>query len=237
MSNDRIERIRQAEAFSHREAYQNLKLYEAGSWLSRPVKAIFDLIPYFEKYNSFRGLDLGCGVGRNCIPVLKALSDIKSTMDCVDILPVAIEKLGENAAEYGVSSGVNGILCAADRYQIPENSYDLILGIAILEHLDSPETLKRKLAEIRKGLRPDGIACFVINTSIEEHDCISGAPLDVQFEIALTAEEMKQNLNEAFSGFEVLKCSVTHYQYDTYREAGMVRLDTDVLTYAVRKRN
>ena len=48
---------------------------------------------------------------------------------------------------------------------------------------------------------------------------------------------MEQIFDEVFSGFDVLKHSVIHYQYDTYRESGTVVLDTDVLTFAVRKRN
>lgn len=237
MKNERLQRIRQAEAYSHTEAYRKLRLFEAGSWLSKPVKAVVDLLPYFEDYSHFRGLDLGCGIGRNCIPVLRALSQSACTMDCVDILPLAIDKLMENAAEYGVENAVNGIICSADRYEITRDSYDLILGASVLEHLDSAATLEGKLREIRDGLRRSGIACFVINTSIQEHDCVTGKALPAQFEINLSTREMKNKLKNAFGDMEILKCSVVHYQYDTYRESGTVRLDTDVLTYAVRKRN
>lgn len=236
MCDERIERIRRAEAYSHREAYEKLRLFEPGSWLSRPVKTVMELMPCFAGYERFRGLDLGCGVGRNCIPVLQALSAPDRSMDCVDILPLAIGALQKNAVQYGVENSIRGIVCPADRYEIPKDSYDLILGIAILEHLDSLETLERKLGEIRDGLAPGGIACFVINTSIEEHDSRTGKALDVQFEINLSSREMEAKLREAFFGMETRKCSVVHYQYDTYREVGTVRLDTDVLTYAVRKR-
>lgn len=128
-------------------------------------------------------------------------------------------------------------MCAADRFDINEDHYDLILGLSVLEHMDSIETLKSKLDQIRVGLRRGGIACFVINTSIAEHHRVTGLALDVQFEINLAAEEMRSMLNTAFSGMELLKNTLIHYQYDTYRESGIVRLDTDVLTYAVRKRN
>lgn len=237
MCDERIERIRRAEAYSHREAYEKLRLFEPGSWLSKPVKTVVDLMPFFEGYECFRGLDLGCGVGRNCIPVLQAISAPDRAVDCVDILPMAIGELQKNAAQYGVEDSVRGIVCPVDRYEIPKDSYDLILGIAILEHLDSLETMERKLGEIRDGLRPGGIACFVINTSIEEHDSSTGRALDVQFEINLPSREMEQKLRKAFSGMEILRSSAVHYQYDTYRESGTVRLDTDVLTFAVRKRN
>lgn len=236
MADKRISDIRQAEAYSHTEAYTNLQLFEDGSWLSKPVKTVMDQIPNFYNYTQFRGLDLGCGIGRNCIPVLCTLSRIPCCMDCVDILPLAIEKLLENAEKYHVRDSVHAIICPADQYPIRENEYDLILGISVLEHLDSHDTLLQKLHQIHRGLRRDAIACFVINTSIEEHDRY-GRPLPVQFEINMKTDEMQDLLHMVFSGEQFLKESVVHYQYDTYRETGVVRLDTDVLTCVVRKRS
>ena len=237
MVDQRIEQIRAAEAYSHTEAYQKLGLFEPGSWLAKPVPTVMELLPYFSNNSKFCGLDLGCGIGRNCIPVLQKLPHIPRHMDCVDILPLAIEKLMENAEKYGVADHISGIVCPADRYPIQPDHYDLILGLSVMEHLDSAETLERKLQEILVGLRPGGIACFVINTSVEEHDWNTGKPLDVQFEINLPAGEMEAILNGAFHGADMLKKTLIHYQYDTYRESGIVRLDTDVLTYVARKRN
>lgn len=237
MSDDRILNIRRAEAFSHTEAYTNLALFKSGSWLSKPVKSVMDLIPYFDSYSAFHGLDLGCGVGRNCIPVLRLLRKIPCRMDCVDILSLAIDKLRENAEKYDVLQAIQPIVSPVDTYPIKETEYDLILGISVLEHLDSPDTMVRKLVEIKDGLRPGGIACFVVNTAIKEHEKTTGHPMPVQFEINLQTDRMERILDEVFSGFETLKHSVIHYQYDTYRESGIVVLDTDVLTFAVRKRN
>ena len=237
MKNVRLEQVRRAEAFSHTEAYTNLALFESGSWLSKPVKTVMELIPYFTHYHCFTGLDLGCGIGRNCIPVLMELSKIPCSMDCVDILDLAIEKLHDNAVKYHVDTFVHGIVCPVDSFQIQKNHYDLILGISVLEHLDSIASLTQKLCQIRDGLRINGIACFVINTSIEEHHKSTNIPLPVQFEINMQTEDLAAILDHVFSGQEVLKHSVIHYVYDTYRESGIVKLDTDVLTYVVRKRS
>ena len=237
MTGERIETIRAAEAYSHTEAYRNLRLFEPGSWLAKPVRTVMELIPHFSDCSDFQGLDLGCGIGRNCIPVLQELSHVPSRMDCVDILPLAVEKLMENGKKYGVADRINGIVCPVDHYYIRENGYNLILGLSVLEHLESTEILEQKLLEIWAGLRPGGIACFVINTSVEEHDQESGKSLDVQFEINLSADEIEILLDRTFSEAEILKKTRIHYQYDTYRESGTVRLDTDVLTYVARKRN
>ena len=99
----RLEQIRKAEAESHTAAYESLTLYAPGSWLSKPVKALEELLPLYEQKRGLRVLDLGSGVGRNAIACAERLRD--STVECVDILPVAIEKLRENAENYGANSG------------------------------------------------------------------------------------------------------------------------------------
>ena len=76
---ERIKSIRKAEAASHTEAYTNNVLFSTGSWLSKPVKTVLDLFPYFQKYQELRVLDLGSGVGRNAIPIAK---HFKGIPDC-----------------------------------------------------------------------------------------------------------------------------------------------------------
>ena len=237
MTIDRISAIRRAEAYSHTEAYTNFQLFETGSWLFKPVKTVMEQVSDLYDRGSFRGLDLGCGVGRNCIPILLALKTADARMDCVDILPLAIEKLLQNAKQYGVLDAINPVICSVDQYQIPENTYDLILAVSVMEHLDSADSLHQKLLQIRQGLRNHGIACFIINTSIREYAVFTGAALPVQFEINLTAAEMEKLLRTVFSDDKEVKFSVIHQQYETSRESGTVRLDTDVLTYVVRKRS
>ncbi len=71
--NQRIEQIRESERKSHMDTYSSTVLFEKGSWLSKPIKTVVDLFPYFEGKDRFRGLDLGCGIGRNCIPLAQHL--------------------------------------------------------------------------------------------------------------------------------------------------------------------
>ena len=91
----RLEAIRRAEAESHTAAYETLQLYAPGSWLSKPVKALEALLPLYADRKGLRVLDLGSGVGRNAIACARTLKGAQVT--CVDILPMAIEKLMENA--------------------------------------------------------------------------------------------------------------------------------------------
>lgn len=70
----------------------------------------------------------------------------------MDILELAIEKLNENAQQYGVGSCIRGIVSAIDDYEITADSYDLIMAISALEHIASKSAFEKKLAEIRNGL-------------------------------------------------------------------------------------
>ena len=105
---ERIDVIRKAEAESHTEAYTTHSLFSPGSWLAKPVKTVMELLPLFEGYTQFAALDLGSGVGRNCIPVAQHFCGIPCRVDCVDILELAITKLNENAQRYGVADCIRG---------------------------------------------------------------------------------------------------------------------------------
>lgn len=60
-------------------------------WFLKLVKTVLDLIPLFEGYAQFAALNLGCGVGRNCIPVAQHFNSISCRVDCVDILDLQLK--------------------------------------------------------------------------------------------------------------------------------------------------
>ena len=232
---DRLNHIRQAEAASHTQAYSNHSLFSPGSWLAKPVKTVVDLLSLFEGYTNFRALDLGSGVGRNCIPVAQHFNGIPCRVDCVDILELAIAKLNENAQQYGVENCIQGIVSSIDDYEIDADSYDLIMAISALEHIASQPAFEKKLAEIRDGLRHGGIACLIVNSGVVEHDKATGQELLPQFEVNLPTSQMQDLLGETFAGWQIIKHTIVHQKYDIPRENRIADLETDVVTYVVRK--
>ena len=232
---DRTEQIRRAEAISHTQAYQTHALFAPGSWLAKPVKTVMELLPLLEGYTQFTALDLGSGVGRNCIPVAQHFSGISCRVDCVDILELAIANLTENALQYGVENCIRGIVSSIDNYEIAADSYDLILAVSALEHIASQSAFEKKLNEIRDGLRPGGIACLIVNSGVVEHDKATGKELPPQFEVNLPTSQMQELLENTFAGWQIIKHTVVHQRYDIPRENGVADLETDVVTYVVRK--
>ena len=233
--NDRLKEIRKAEAESHTEAYTNHALFSTGSWLAKPVKTVLDLLSLFDGYKEFRGLDLGSGVGRNSIPVAQHFKDIPCLVDCVDILELAIEKLNENAEQYGVINNIQGIISSIDDYEINVDSYDLIMAASALEHIASRVAFENKLAEIRNGVRIGGVVCLIVNSSVREHDKGMGLELHPQFEVNLPTWEMQHLLAQSFTGWKIIKHTVVHQKYDIPRQHGLAELEADVVTYVARK--
>ena len=136
---------------------------------------------------------------------------------------------------YGVADHIQGIVSAIDDYEITADSYDLIMVISALEHIASESAFEKKLAEIRDGLRPGGIACLIVNSGVVERDKATGQKLPPQFEVNLPTDQMQELLEKTFAGWQVIKHTIAHQKYDIPRENCIANLETDVVTYVVRK--
>ena len=235
MLDDRINRIRESERKSHTEIYSDEKLYATDSWLKKPIKTVRDIVPLFEDYEALRVLDLGSGVGRNSIYVAEFFKDKNCVVECVDLLEIAIEKLHENAQERGVSASIRGIQKSIEEYAIAGNSYDFIMAVSALEHIDTEDSFRMKLAEIRDGLREKGVVCLVMNSEVREQNRDTKETVDAQFEVNLTTEKLQEYLNEVFEGWSALKSTVSAQEYDIPREGFISRLSTNVVTFVARK--
>ena len=232
---NRIKKIRQSEAISHKEIYTNYELYEKGTWLEKTIKTVNEIIPLFDNYRKINVLDLGCGVGRNCISIAQKYKNIECKIDCIDILKVAIKKLRENAKKYDVDDAINGIVSSIEKYKIVVNKYDLILAISALEHVYSEEILLKKIKEIEKGVRKNGIVCIIINTNISEYSVLTGEKLEEQFEINIKTEKLIEILQNIFGNWEIIKMNSRKQIYTIYREDGERNLTSEVVTFVARR--
>lgn len=232
---NRIKQIRESEKKSHIEMYSNEELYKSDSWLKKPIKTVQELIPMFEDYKKINVLDLGCGVGRNSIPIACKYKNVDCTVDCVDILELAIEKLYANAKEYDVHSNIHGVVNTIEEFIVKEKYYDFIIVVSSLEHVESEINFVNKLVEIKNGIRENGIVCLVVNSNVKEFDKVTGSEIPAQFEVNLPTEEMQSILNKMFEGWMILKTTISEQQYDIPREYGISELKTSVVTFVARK--
>jgi cyclopropane fatty-acyl-phospholipid synthase-like methyltransferase len=98
----------------------------------------------FDAEGALQLLDLGCGIGRNSIPIAEVLKRQGGTVVCVDLLESALHKLVQYCDQYGVRDHVQTCCSDIGDYEIADCAFDLIVAVSALEHLDS----KQKLAEV-----------------------------------------------------------------------------------------
>ena len=229
--NSRINRIRESEARSHTEIYTKEKLYETDTWLKKPVKTVVELMNAFSDHYGLRVLDLGCGIGRNSIFIAETFKGRECMIDCVDILEKAVQILEKNAVEHGVKNRINGTVKAVEEYDIAKNTYDLILAVSALEHIDTEEHFIEKLNEIRNGVREGGIVCLIINSEVTETDIETNEALEPAFEVNLPTERVLEYLEDAFCGWHILRQNVVSEEYSIPRDGRISRLTSKVITF------
>src|SRR5579875_3834785 len=100
-----------------------------------------------------RSLEVGAGTGYFSLNLLGA--GVVRDATCTDISPGMVRTLSENAARLGLS--VRAARADAEALPFPDESFDLVLGHAVLHHLPN---LRRAFAEFHRVLRPGGRIVF-----------------------------------------------------------------------------
>lgn len=232
---NRIEFIRNEEKKYHDYCYENYKLFEEGSWLYKPVKTVMDLLPLFDNKDNLKVIDLGCGVGRNSIPIAEAIKDRNGKVVCVDLLDSALNKLKEYSKEYHVEEVIRTEKADIGNYEIKPNEYDFIVAVSTLEHVKSEAIFEEVVRQMAEGTKDKGVNCLIVNSELEEIDLETNVQLDVLIELNLSTEDMINKLSSIYSGWELLKTIVKPLEYNITRNEKPVLLKTNAITYVVRK--
>ncbi|PGZ06753.1 SAM-dependent methyltransferase [Bacillus cereus] len=232
---NRIDYIRQEEKKYHDLCYEQYKLFEAGSWLNKPVTTVIDLMDYFEGQKNLQVLDLGSGVGRNSIPIAQIIKNSNGTVTCVDLLDSALTKLQFYSKEHGVFEIIKTEQAAIENYHITFNTYDYIVAVSSLEHVKSEEDFKNVLHSMKKGTKNGGINCLIINSNIQEIDLKTNQELDALIEINLPTEEMISTLKNIYQEWKEVKVEIKELAYDIVRNERHIQLKTNAITFVVQK--
>jgi SAM-dependent methyltransferase len=100
-----------------------------------------------------RSLEIGAGTGYFSLNLLQA--GVVSEATCTDISPGMVTTLARNAQRLGLQ--VKAARADAESLPFSDESFDLVLGHAVLHHLPN---LRRAFAEFHRVLRPGGRIVF-----------------------------------------------------------------------------
>ncbi|BFT72511.1 class I SAM-dependent methyltransferase [Paenibacillus sp. P36] len=200
--NELFNRARHKEIEYHDKFYAETELFQPGSWLSRPVKVVLDNLTQIEKDN-IQVLDLGCGVGRNSIPIAQSIQAYRGKIYCIDLLPSAIQLLKQNAEQYVVTDTIISQVIDVENFLINKNTFDYIVACSCLEHVSSEAAFQDKLKEMKAGTTVGGINCILMSTEVKEIDLLTGEEREGMIELNLSTEKVFAYLREVYDDWNI----------------------------------
>ncbi|WP_342555397.1 class I SAM-dependent methyltransferase [Paenibacillus sp. FSL R7-0652] len=205
MGKQQFEAARQAEAGYHSDFYKNNELFEEGTWMSRPMPMVMDMLERLLVHKQeLRVLDLGCGVGRHTIPIAQRLAQTNSQVIGVDLLDEAVDGLRKYAKQYQVEQIVQAEKGDVEHYPVQPDDFDFIAACSCLEHTSSREAFLETVERLKAGTRLGGIHCITMSTSVEEKEIRTGRQIEPLIELNLPTSEAITLLEQAYEGWNIL---------------------------------
>jgi SAM-dependent methyltransferase len=128
-----------------------------------------------ERARGRRALDLGCGAGRNAVPLARAGWDVTGVELSWPMLRAAVSR----AAEEAVGGRVRLVCAPMDELPARSGSFDLVIAHGIWNLARSAAEFRRALREAARAARP-GAGLFVFtfsrNTFAEDAEPMPGEP-------------------------------------------------------------
>jgi ubiquinone/menaquinone biosynthesis C-methylase UbiE len=125
-----------------------------------------------------RALEIGAGTGYFSLNLVR--EDVIGRATCTDISPGMLTTLDANAARLGLSGRVETVRTDAEHLPFADESFDLVLGHAVLHHLPD---LRQAFSEFHRVLRPGGVVAFAGEPS-RHGDRIAAVPKRAAFALS-----------------------------------------------------
>jgi tellurite methyltransferase len=194
-----FERARRETVRYHEELYASAALGQAGTWLAKPHRLMADALEFVPSGQPVVAYDLGAGIGRHTIPLLRELPH-GSDVFAVDLLPSALRSL-ETAVPPGIRTHLQTRPADLDGFEF-EAPADLILAFSAIEHLRDLKAVRRLFDRVRAAIKPGGVVAIGIvadRVEVDDH----GRKRPALLESAMSAAEATGLLVGAFSDFDV----------------------------------
>ncbi len=220
----------------HHNYYGNHELFEPGTWLEKPNNRLLEISKALISRTGVNILDLGAGVGRNAIPIAKYLGKSIKSVECVEIVPVALQKLKENALKYGVSETIVPVLADVSEYLIAQNKFDLIAAMSVLENAVDLVNFPNIIKKIQIGTKIGGYNCFSIATELTEQDSSTQEQLPPLIRSKFSAQSCEELLRSLYRTWEIQGLGFSPFSQCLTRDEKIVEWSAQYCLFvAVRK--
>jgi 2-polyprenyl-3-methyl-5-hydroxy-6-metoxy-1,4-benzoquinol methylase len=166
-------------------------------------------------------LDFGCGWGTNTIVFAK----MGYRVEGFDISSKNVDATLKLAAKYDVADRVQARVDVAEALSYPADTFDVLVGIDILHHIDISKTM----GEVRRVLKPGGVAFFrepveqVVFDRLRNSKLVTRYwPNQKSFEKHITDDERKLNKHD----IAIMRIAFPSMQSESFRM--LSRLDAVV---------
>lgn len=227
---------RESERKYHDELYNNTTLFSKGSWLEKPVSLVINSFKsQLEHSNTdVNVLDLGCGVGRNCIPIAEMIKNIGS-VTCVDLLDSALSNLKKYAKEYRVENVIIPVLADVQDYMIAKNRYDFIFSVSCIEHVPNVKTLEQVIKRMVRGTKLNGSNCLMMYSNVNWIDKLTNKNVQPLIELNLNTKNALIMLKKLYKGWDLKELSVKPWKAVMSQNNREILFKTDCVCLVARK--
>ena len=222
-----FERARRETVRYHEELYASVTLGQAGTWLAKPHRLLADALELVPSGRPVVAYDLGAGIGRHTIPLLRELP-AGSEVFAVDLLPSALHSL-ENAVPPGIRTHLHTRPADLDGFEF-EATADLILAFSAIEHLRDLNAVRALLDRVRAATKPRGVVAIGIAADRAEVDD-RGRQRPALLESAISTPEATGLLSSAFSDFDVTYQRLSPAQVREERGEDTYTLTSTLITW------
>ncbi len=187
---------REAAFYRHYAPRQRVETVDLAPVLGRehrpwnPYWYVYELARQRYVHAGQRLLDFGCGAGIAAV----RLAHLGYRVDGFDLSEDNLAVAGELAARHGLADRCAFRAMLAEQLEYPDDTFDVIVGIDILHHVEIP----RAVAEARRVLRPGGVAIFkehveapIVDKARNSRLGLKLAPKDTSLDLHITEDERK----------------------------------------------
>lgn len=186
--------------------------------------------------NGIRILDLGCGVGRNSIPMAQSVKNYGGTITCIDLIPTAIDLLVENAKKYNVSNQILSEVADAETFSITPNEFDYIISCSCLEHVSSIDSFRTVVNQMIDGTTQLGVNTILMSTEIKELDIETGKISEGLIELNLMTDEAFSILKELYKDWEIIVERTLPQSIKELKYGKEIEFRSNWITFVARRR-